>query len=253
MIQSGPCSDCGAQVERSLDGLPPKLREMLARTPFCCADCVAAEEQQEREQEAERQRQRDEEAHHRRIRASGLPDTLHDITALDRDALRADAIDAARAWATGEPHGLLLHGPVGTGKTRLAAAAAWALLARRSLRWYSVPVLLARLGAGFETPQRDQALDALTGTHALVLDDLDKARPTEYGGEQIFLAIDSRLAAGVPLLATSNRTVDELAKRWPEPYGEAIASRLTGYCQVCEVGGDDRRRPPVYPDPKETQ
>ena len=44
----------------------------------------------------------------------------------------------------------------------------------------------------FDDPRRQEAIDALTGTDGLVLDDIDKARPTEYGCEQLFLAVWAR-------------------------------------------------------------
>jgi integrase len=64
------------------------------------------------------------------------------------------------------------------------------------------------------------------------MDDLDKGRPTEYGAEQIFTAIDQRLTAGKALLVTSNLRLNELAGKWPEPFGGAIVDRLAGYCEA---------------------
>ena len=132
-------------------------------------------------------------------------------------------------------------GPVGAGKTYSAATAAWAMLERRPLIWTSAPLLFARLGSGLGSPARDRAVEILTSRKALVLDDLDKARPTEYGAEQIFLAVDNRVSNGVSLLATTNLSLAEISQRFPEPYGEAIASRLAGYCEVRKIEGRDRR------------
>jgi len=64
---------------------------------------------------------------------------------------------------------------------------------------------MACLSAGHGTPQRDRALRLLdpAASEALVIDDLDKTRATEYGAEQVFLAIDGAVANGRPLLVMS--------------------------------------------------
>jgi hypothetical protein len=174
----------------------------------------------------------------RRRQESGIPDALRGLPLPDG---AGGPETAARRWATGELRALLLTGPVGVGKTRAAASAAWERAEREPVRWVSVPVLFAQLGRGFGDEQRDDALTVLTGTGALVLDDLDKSRPTEYVAEQLFAAIDSRVAAGAALLVTTNLALSELAARFPEPYGEAIVSRLAGYCEALAMEGPDRR------------
>ncbi len=136
---------------------------------------------------------------------------------------------------------LLITGPVGVGKTWIAAAAAWARLELAPLHWFSTPLLFARLGTGLGTPQRDEALEVLSGTTALVMDDLDKVRPTEYAAEQVFLAIDNHINEGAALLVTTNLTLSALAEKFPEPFGEAIASRLAGHCETFALEGVDRR------------
>ena len=135
----------------------------------------------------------------------------------------------------------MLVGPVGVGKTWLAAAAAWALLERKAVRWFSVPTLFARIGLAFADEARQDALNVLAGTQALVLDDIDKARATDYAAEQLFCAIDNRVTAGAPLLITTNLELDALAARFPQPYGEAIVSRLAQHCEAFALEGADRR------------
>jgi DNA replication protein DnaC len=130
---------------------------------------------------------------------------------------------------------------VGVGKTHLAAALARERTRHTSLRWFSVPTLFALLALSFQSSGRDEALSVLAGSQTLVLDDLDKVRATEYAAEQIFCAIDNRLTAGAGLLVTTNLTLSEIAARYPEPYGEAIASRLAGYCETFALDGPDRR------------
>lgn len=105
----------------------------------------------------------------------------------------------------------------------------------------SVPFLFARLGLAFSDDARQEALNALAATDALVLDDIDKTRPTEYAAEQLFCAIDTRVTAGAGLLVTTNLAPSALAERFPDPYGEAIVSRLVGHCETFALEGGDRR------------
>jgi DNA replication protein DnaC len=238
-VVTATCPGCGAAVDRDVSAVPEgSWRDMLLRIEVRCEACAAAVEL-ERQAEDDARAERDRRAQFdRRLRESGLPQRHHmRLEQLDHpDAL----IDAAGRWAR-DGGGLLATGQVGRGKTTIAGSAAYEALKRRAVIWTSAPLLFARLGSGFDSEQRRWALDTLANRRALVLDDIDKARPTEYAAEQVFLAVDQRVEHQVPLLVTSNLSPGELAGRWPAPYGEAIASRLVGYCQVLRVDGNDRR------------
>lgn len=231
--------ECGATVER--ERATGFGADLINRLPFRCPTCEA---EKVAEWRAEDQAKADRAAaseHDQRVKASDLPRALLavDLDTLDQNGC-ADAIASARYWAL-RGGGLLLTGPFGTGKTTVAAGALRLLLESRQGRWTSAPLLMAHLGSGFDSPQRARAMQTLQRSTALVLDDLDKTRPTEYGAEQIFLAVDQAVTSERPLLVTTNLALGQLAKKWPEPFGEAIASRLAGYCQVVEVTGQDRR------------
>lgn len=243
MSASGPCA-CGESVERQVPpDLSPRYRELLERTPLVCERCSASAEAEQAREEQERKAQAKADLLERRVRSAGLPLALQGLPWGDlRSSGREEAVGAARSWAAGDLTGLFLTGPVGVGKTHIAATAAWTLLERAPLRWLSVPLLLARLSADFKSEAREWALAAMTATNtALVLDDLDKARPKEYAAEQLLAAVDGRVQAAQPLLVTSNLTLSELAEKWPAPHGESIASRLAGCCEKFRIDGVDRR------------
>lgn len=240
-VLSGPCvGGCGRTVERD-NSTAGRYAKFLAGIPLMCTDCGVRKDRERAEAERDEQLKREAELLPRRIAESGLPVTHQERQIADLDDA-PELLAAAAAWATGQLPGLLFTGDVGRGKTTLAGAAALEMLqCGRSLVWASAPLVMARLGSGFNTDQHAWAIDTLSGNKGLVLDDIDKARPTEYGAEHIFLAIDTRVEHRLPLLVTSNLDLGQIAARWPSPYGDAIASRLVGYCRVLRVDGRDRR------------
>lgn len=238
------CTVCGCDVTHSVpDDAPPFIAEMMAKMPAVCESCEQKRARAEAEEEAAQEAKAAAARVVQRRERSGVPEHLWSWTfaSIDRPRGLENAIEAAMRWAAGDVNGLILSGSVGVGKTRVAVAAANAMLERRRIRYFSAPLLIARLGTGdFSNPLRLAALDALTGNDALVLDDLDKARPTVYAAEALFVAVDQRADGAAPLLVTTNLKLRELAELWPAPFGEAIASRLS-LLKGVRVEGADRR------------
>ncbi len=170
-----------------------------------------------------------------RLEQSELPAALHELHL--SEASPGPAADAAKAWATGGIQGLCFTGNVGVGKTWLAAAATWERLKEHSVRWVSAARLMSELRSGFNSKAKAQADRIIAGNGAIILDDLDKVNPTEYGREVMFTTIDGRVEAGAPLLVTTNEAMSDIALR----LGDPIASRLAGYCRVVRMTGEDRR------------
>lgn len=242
---------CGAAIEYQIPaGSPVGVVRFLENQerPECDA-CVERREMAEEATERRRLRRS-------RLEASGLPRTLQDLSwdSYEVNAKGAEqARAAARRWAEGRASkpGLMVHGPVGVGKTRLAATAAWEMLMRRDVRWVSMPELIIRLGASFTDSDRARAIKILTGKGALVLDDLDKIKPSAWVLSNVFTAIDSRYQSGAPLFVTSNLRPDELVRHFAgdgreaeerRMAAEAIVSRLMEHCVIGRIEGVDRRR-----------
>jgi DNA replication protein DnaC len=220
-VKTTACHSCGQEVTFE----PIAFRGLEVGTPRFCDDCI------EREEREEEQRERAE-RHRARIENSGLPVRLQGLSLPDTELGRLGA-----KWATGELRGLCFSGPVGVGKTYTAAGACWLRLQRAGCRWVSVARLMTQLRAGFQDEARAAASRAVTGEGAIILDDLDKVNPTDYGREVIFAAIDGRVEAGAPLLVTTNLGPREIGER----LGDAVMSRLVGYCEQVKMVGEDKR------------
>lgn len=203
---------------------------------FACEECIAL---------AEIEEQRRAGAHERntRIAESDLPGYMQGFEwhEMIPGGGRKEVTAKIREWAgprNPSPAQICLHGRKGAGKTRLAATAAWERLQRHHVRWVSLPILIAKLGASFSDAGRAEAIKVLTGTGPLILDDVarDDIKVSDWAKVQIFTAIDARVQSNSPLLITTNIPPDRL-----EPVlGGSTMSRIAGM-EVLELPGRDNR------------
>jgi DNA replication protein DnaC len=241
------CKSCGRQLVLEVpDGITLRPDSIAYTLGVLCEDCAGKIEEAEQGVETQARVQA-------LVESSGIPDEYRGLTwegmELDEPG-RVEAVKLAKEWVAGRLSGLLIGGPPGTGKTRLAATASWARLHRVQrreddngwrtypLRWISVAELVTMDKAGFGTIEKKQATRILTTKVPLVLDDLDKVPLNENVKSLLFLAIDKRVGTGVPLLVTTNLPRDEFTAT----LGSAIASRLLGYCKAATLLGRDRRQ-----------
>lgn len=234
------CATCGGPTIAT--GVPAELEKWMALVRPVCALCVAVADAEAEQRDAAEMAARVAELHARRLRRVGVPPHLvgYGFGNIDRPDGLGAALELARAWAAGEVQGFGMIGPVGTGKTRVGVAAANEACWRAQAHWYSAPVLIARMTARFDTPERDDAMRAITGSAPLVIDDLDKSPATEHAAQTLFTAIDSHADGGGQLLVTTNLQGPELARRWPQPFGESIVDRLKPL-EWTRVGGASKR------------
>ncbi len=136
--------------------------------------------------------------------------------------------------------GILFYGTVGTGKTFYASCIANALLDRQvTAAATSFPRLLNLLQG---TQDKQKLLDSLARYKLLIIDDLGVERDSTFGLEQIFNVVDARSHAHLPVIVTTNLSMEELKNPPSVQYGR-IYDRVMEMCQVpLKLTGDSRRK-----------
>lgn len=188
-----------------------------------------------------------------RLRKLGFPDSeMADWTFAHDDGTDPKTTSIARKYVANFPEmkkrgkGLLLYGPVGTGKTHAAACIANELIDQGH------PCLVTNFARITNTIQgmfegKQRYLDNFNQLDLLVIDDLASERDTSYMNEMIYNIIDSRYRSGKPLIVTSNLTRSDLTAPGSVDR-QRIYSRLLEMCVPVEVKGADRRQKKLRDD-----
>ena len=219
------------------------------KKPYTLCDCARARRDAE-EQARQAQNLRIEV---NRLRKLGFPDSeMADWTFAHDDGTDPKTTSIAHKYVDNFPEmkkrgkGLLLYGPVGTGKTHAAACIANELINQgRPCLVTNFARITNTLQGMFDGKQR--YLDDFNRLDLLVIDDLAAERDTSYMHEMIFNIIDSRYRSGKPLIVTSNLTQAELTAPTSVDK-ERIYSRLLEMCVPVEVKGADRREKKLQDD-----
>lgn len=219
------------------------------KKPYTLCDCARARRDAE-EQARQAQNLRIEV---NRLRKLGFPDSeMADWTFAHDDGTDPKTTSIARKYVDNFPEmkkrgkGLLLYGPVGTGKTHAAACIANELISQgRPCLVTNFARITNTLQGMFDGKQR--YLDDFNRLDLLIIDDLAAERDTSYMNEMIFNIIDSRYRSGKPLIVTSNLTkADLMAPGSIER--QRVYSRLLEMCVPVEVEGGDRRQKKLHDD-----
>lgn len=173
-----------------------------------------------------------------------------------RDAHRAVSRWLVDFQPRGTNPGLVLHGPVGRGKTHLMVALLGQLVFRYGVtaRFVEFSHLLADLKSGFDRGQGSaRLLEPLVGVDVLGIDELGKGRNTEFEGTVLDELVSRRYNAGRTILATSNyppgaatglaapNLATQRVPTLPDRCGPRVYSRLQEMCTFITVGGVDWR------------
>ncbi|MGZ3626538.1 MAG: DnaA ATPase domain-containing protein [Ktedonobacteraceae bacterium] len=156
-----------------------------------------------------------------------------------RGERQPDAYELAQAFAAETVGTLALYGSYGSGKTHLLAAIANAVASSgRICRFASVVSLFDALQERIQIGQDyHELLRKAIEAPLLVLDDLDKLKPSEFREETLYKLLNGRCNAGLPLAISSNNAPNDL-ERW---VGSAGRSRLMQGLIPVPMNGPDYR------------
>ncbi len=137
--------------------------------------------------------------------------------------------------------GLLFWGCVGTGKSYIAGCIANALLDK------GIPVMMTNFTrllnklTDMYSGDRNAYIDSFNSYPLLIIDDLGVERKSEFAREQVFNVIDSRYRSQLPLIVTTNLTLEYLKE--PEELAQVrIYDRVLERCTPILVNDQNIRK-----------
>ena len=136
--------------------------------------------------------------------------------------------------------GLLLWGDVGTGKSYIAGCIANALLDK------GVPVIMTNFARRLNkltdmySGDRNAYIDSFKKYPLMIIDDLGMERDSEFAREQVFSVIDSRYRSQLPMIVTTNLSLEELKDTTDLPKAR-IYDRVLERCLPIKVNEQNIR------------
>ena len=175
------------------------------------------------------------------LRVSGIADdSLRDVRFEDSDGCEniqkcqafVDHWDEIKAQHTG----LLMSGPVGTGKTYAAACIANALIDR------GVPVLMTNFPTILSTSkfEMNELVRQAMEYDLIIVDDLGVERDTDYSSETVYQFIDACYRKKKPMIVTTNLSLKDLRVQEGLRY-KRIYDRVLQMCVPMLFTGESRR------------
>lgn len=213
------------------------------RTPFCVCKC----ESEKREKEKEEKERTAFEESVKKLRKTGFPESdMQNWTFSNDDMSNERLTKAMQRYVDNFPElrkqgkGLLLYGQCGTGKTFAACEVANALIDR------GYPVLVTNFARLTNTIQgmfdgKQEYIDGLNRFQLIVIDDLSAERDTEFMNEQIFQIVDARYRARLPMIITTNLSIDEI-KTANTINKQRVYDRVLERCHPIKVEGGSKRK-----------
>ena len=236
------CGKCHTPKQTRL-GFNPLTGEQTETIVRAACQC-----QREADEEAERRSARDQfllDMERRREDGLSCPDGLRFTFAQD-DRKQPKVSDACQryveCWEEMKANniGVLFYGSVGTGKSFLASCIGNGLLDRQvPVAATNFPRLLNLLQGTYE---KQALLDRLSIYKLLIVDDLGVERDSAYAEEQIFNIIDARSNSELPVIVTTNLTLEEMEHPTTMQYAR-IYDRVLAMCPIrLKLAGESRRK-----------
>lgn len=148
-----------------------------------------------------------------------------------------------------EKKGLILVGNNGVGKTHLACSIANKLIENGIPVIYGTLInLLAELRNSYDTDNNISEMEIIKlyeSVELLIIDDLGKEKPSEWGLEKLFTIINSRYENNLPVIITTNYNqnflVERLSLNGEIETAKSIISRLYEMCYLVKINDIDHR------------
>lgn len=209
----------------------------------CVCKCESKElEEKKRQEEYEEQMRRI-----NRLKEASMMDKKYREVTFDKYEVREEnkkVFEMAKKYADRfqdmykKNQGLLLYGPVGTGKSFTAACIGNYLLNNAK------PVIMTSfvkiLQDIWENDREAEYITILNSASLLIVDDLGTERETDYALEKVYNIIDSRVRANKPMIITSNLELNDMME-CEDIRKKRIYDRILECCYPMYVGGKSFR------------
>ena len=209
----------------------------------CVCKCESKElEEKKRQEEYEEQMRRI-----NRLKEASMMDKKYREITFDKYEVREEnkkVFEMAKKYADRfqdmykKNQGLLLYGPVGTGKSFTAACIGNYLLNNAK------PVIMTSfvkiLQDIWENDREAEYITILYSASLLIVDDLGTERETDYALEKVYNIIDSRVRANKPMIITSNLELNDMME-CEDIRKKRIYDRILECCYPMYVGGKSFR------------
>lgn len=141
--------------------------------------------------------------------------------------------------------GILLSGPVGTGKSYIAAAIANGIMEKYqySVKFRSIPQIIRDMQKNGLNSDQNQYLSDVCSAKLIIFDDLGIERKTEYVTELLYSIINERHRKNMPTIITTNIPISEFRSENIPTEFQRVYSRILSMCNInITVNGRDRRK-----------
>lgn len=225
----------------------------IKHRPMCLCKC----ESEKRDREEEEKKRKKFEQKIKKLRCVGFPESnMQEWTFANDDMSNNRVTNAMQKYVDNfeemkkQGKGLLLYGSVGTGKTYSACEVANALIDK------GYPVLVTNFARIINSLQatfnRQEYIDSFNRFPLIIIDDLSAERDTSFANEQVFQIIDARYRIKLPMIITTNLSIEAL-KNPQDINKQRIYDRILERCFPVEVSGQSRRRKAIREDYNNTK